>query len=131
MNEGAISGSRKRYGTIESHHLWLTYYSLPKGFHSYTIRASSWNLKVEKIGARLIYPDIKNPSKTMAQFFNNSSIVIHHGIGYSITEINRNKRSRDEDDGAESSGELSSIVESSPKRIQRLGGFMEDSEDPS
>ena len=132
MNKGAISGSRKGYGTIESHHLWLTYYSLLIGFHSYTIRVSSWNLEVEKIGARLIYrQDIENPSKTMAQCINNSSIVIHHDIADSIAEGNRNKRRHDEDDGAGPSGELYSIVESLPKRIQRLGGFMEDSEDPS
>ncbi|KAF3949781.1 hypothetical protein CMV_024385, partial [Castanea mollissima] len=42
-----------------------------------------------------------------------------------------NKRSSDEDDGAGPSGECCSIMEPPPKRIQRLGGFMEDSEDPS
>ena len=133
MNKGAISGSKKGYGTIESHHLGLTYHSLLLyGFHSCTIRVSSCNLEVEKIGARLIYQqDIENPSKTMAQCINNSSIVIHHDIDDSIAEGNRNKRSRDEDDGAGPSVELYSIVESLPKRIQRLGGFVGDSEDPS
>ena len=132
MYNDEIFGSMKKYDTIESHHLWLTYYSLLIGFHSYTIRVSSWNLEVEKIGARLIYrQDIENPSKTMAQCINNSSIVIHHDIADSIAEGNRNKRRHDEDDGAGPSGELYSIVESLPKRIQRLGGFMEDSEDPS
>ena len=132
MNKGAIFGSRKEYGAIESHHLWLTYYSLLNGFRSYMIRVSSQNLEVEKIGARLIYQqDIENPNKTMAQCMNNSSIVIHHDIDDSIAEGNGNKRSRDEDDGAGPSGELYYIVESLPKRIQRHGGFMEDSEDPS
>ena len=131
-NKGAISGSEKGYGTIASHHLWLTYYSLPYGFRLYKISVYSYNLEVEKMGARLIYrQDIENPSKTMAQCINNSSIVIHHDFDDSIAEGNGNKRSRDEDDGAGPSGELYSIVESLPKRIQRLGGFMRDSEDPS
>ncbi|KAK9987246.1 hypothetical protein SO802_032197, partial [Lithocarpus litseifolius] len=47
-------------------------------------------------------------------------------------EGSRNKQSRDEDDdGAGPSGECSSIVEPPPKRIQRLGGFVADSEDSS
>ena len=50
MNEGEISGSRKEYGIIESHHLWLTYSSYRNGFHPLMIRASSRNLEVEKIG---------------------------------------------------------------------------------
>ena len=50
MYREEISSSMKKYDTIESHHLWLTYYSYLNGFHPLTIRASSWNLKVEKIG---------------------------------------------------------------------------------
>ena len=124
MNGGEISNSRKEYGTIESHHLWLTYYSWDL-LHPLTIRASSRNLEVEKIGVRFIYKqDIENPSKTVAQCINNSSIVIHHDIDDSIAEGSGNKRSRDEDDGARPSGECHSIVEPPPKRIQRLGGFM-------
>ena len=85
---------------------------------------------MEKIGVRFIYvQDIENPSKTMAQCINNSSIVIHHDIDDSIAEGNGNKRSLDEDDGAGRSGECCSIVEPPPKRIQRRGGFMADSED--
>ncbi|KAM3690936.1 hypothetical protein ACB098_09G160900 [Castanea mollissima] len=96
------------------------------------IRASSWNLKVEKIGVRFIYlQDIKIPRKTMAQCINNNSIVVHHDIDDSIAEGSGNKRSRGEDDGVGPSGEHCSIVEPPPKRIQRLGGFMEDFEDPS
>ena len=132
MNEGEISGSRKENGTIESHHLWLTYYSYWNGFHPLMIRASSRNLEVKKIGVRFIYSqDIKNPSKTMAQCINNSSIIIHHDIADSIADGSGNKRSCDEDDGAGPSGECYSIVEPPPKRIRRFGGFMEDSEDPS
>ena len=68
----------------------------------------------------------------MAQCINNSSIVIHHDIDDSIAEGSRNKQSRDEDDdGARPSVECSSIVEPPPKRIQRLGGFVADSEDSS
>ena len=133
MNEGEISGSRKENGTIESHHLWLTYSSYRNGFHPLTIRASSWNLEVEKIGVRFIYgQDIENPSKTMAQCINNSSIIILHDIDNSIVEGSGNKQSCDEDDdGAGPSGECCSIVEPLPKRIQSLGGFMADSEDSS
>ncbi|XP_023923507.2 disease resistance-like protein CSA1 isoform X3 [Quercus suber] len=95
-------------------------------------RASSRHLKVEKIGVRFIYlQDIEIPSKTMVQCINNSSIVVHHDIDDSIAEGSGNKRSRDEDDGAVPSGECCFIVEPPPKGIQRLGGFMEDSEDPS
>ena len=129
-----ISGSMEKYDTIESHHLWLTYYSYSylNGFHPLTIRASSWNLQVEKIGVRFIFlQDIEIPSKTMAQCINNSSIEVHHDIDDSIAEGIGNKQSRDEDDGAGPSGECWSIVEPPPKRIQRPGGFMEDSEDPS
>ena len=128
---GEYSGSRKEYGTIESHHLWLTYSSYWNGFHPLTIRASSRNLEVEKIGVRFIYvQDIENPSKTMAQCINYSSIVIHHDIDDSIAEGSGNKQSHDEDDdGVGPSGECCSIVEPPPKRIQRLGGFMADSED--
>ena len=70
LSGGEYSGSRKEYGTIESHHLWLTYYSdnhlshpffsiwkgntfsqfYPNEIHQLTIRASSQNLEVEKIG---------------------------------------------------------------------------------
>ena len=132
MYREEISGSMKKYDTIESHHLWLTYYSYLNGFHPLTIRASSWNLKVEKIGVRFIYlQDIEIPNKTMAQCINNSSIVVHHNIDDSIAEGSGNKRSRNEDDGAGPSGECCCIVEPPPKRIQGLGGFMEDSEDPS
>ncbi|XP_030926110.1 disease resistance-like protein CSA1 [Quercus lobata] len=133
MNEGEISGSRKEYGTIESHHLWLTYSSYRNGFHPLMITASSQNLEVEKFGVRFIYgQDIENPSKTMAQCINNSSFVIHHDIDDSIAEGSANKQSHDEDDdGAGPSGECCSIVEPPPKRIQRLGGFMADSEDSS
>ena len=133
MNEGEISGSRKEYGTIESHHLWLTYSSYRNRFHPLTIKASSWNLEVEKIGVQFIYrQDIENPNKTMAQCINNSSFVIHHDIDDSIAEGSANKQSHDEDDdGAGTSGECCSIVEPPPKRIQRLGGFMADSEDSS
>ncbi|XP_075651922.1 uncharacterized protein LOC142622358 [Castanea sativa] len=132
MNEGEISGSRKEYGTIKSHHLWLTYYSYRNGFHPLTIRASSRNLEVEKIGVRFIYrQDIENPSKTLAQCINNSSIVIHHDIDDSIAEGSGNKRSHDEDDGAGPSEECCSILEPPSKRIQRLGGFIADSEDSS
>ena len=132
MNEGEISGSRKEYGTIESHHLWLTYYSYRNGFHPLTIRASSRDLEVEKIGVQFIYrQDIENPRKTMAQCINNN-IVIQYDIDDSIAEGSGNKRSRDEDnDVAGPSGECCSIVEPPPKRIQRLGGFMADSEDSS
>ena len=50
----------------------------------------------------------------------------------SSTEGSKNKQSHDEDDdGAGPSGECYSIVEPPPKRIQRLGGFMADSEDSS
>ncbi|XP_065623356.1 uncharacterized protein LOC112034916 isoform X2 [Quercus suber] len=127
-----IPGYVKKYDTIELHHLWLTYYSYLNGFHPLTIRASSRHLKVEKIGVRFIYlQDIEIPSKTMVQCINNSSIVVHHDIDDSIAEGSGNKRSRDEDDGAVPSGECCFIVEPPPKGIQRLGGFMEDSEDPS
>ena len=126
-----ISGSMEKYDTIEPHHLWLTYFSY-WGFHPLTIRASSSNLKVEKMGVRFrCLQDIEIPSKTMAQCINNSSIEVHHDIDDSIAEGIGNKQSRDEDDGAGPSGECCSIVEPPPKRIQRLGGFVEDSEDPS
>ena len=132
MYREEISSSMKKYDTIESHHLWLTYYSYLNGFHPLTIRASSWNLKVEKIGVWFIYlQDIEIPNKTMAQCINNSSIVVHHNIDDSIAEGSGNKQSRNEDDGAGPSGECCCIVEPPPKRIQGLGGFMEDSEDPS
>ena len=132
INNGEKSLSRKEYGTIESHHLWLIYYSYLNGFEPLTIRASSWNLKVEKIGVRFVYlQDIEIPSKTMAQCINNSSIVVHHDIDDSLAEGSGNKQSHDEVDGKGPSGECCSILEPPPKRIQRLGGFMEDSEDPS
>ena len=118
MYSDEIYGSMKKYDTIESHHLWLTYYSYLNEFHPLTIRASSWNLKVEKIGVRFVYQqDIEIPSKTMSHCINNSSIVVHHDIDDSIAEGSRNKRSRDEDDGAGPHGECCSIVEPPPKRI--------------
>ena len=132
MYRSEIHGYEKKYDTIELHHLWLTYYFYLNGFHPLTIRASSWDLKVEKIGVRFIFlQDIEIPSKTMAQCIDNRSIVVHHDIDDSIAEGNGNKRSLDEDDGAGRSGECCSIVEPPPKGIQRLGGFMEDSEGPS
>ena len=68
----------------------------------------------------------------MAQCINNSSFVIHHDIDDSIAEGSANKQSHDEDDdGTGPSGECCSILEPPPKRIQRLGGFMADSEDSS
>ena len=54
-----------------------------------------------------------------------------YDIDDSIAGGSGNKRSHDEDDGVEPSGECCSIVEPPPKRIQRLGGFMADSEDSS
>ena len=67
----------------------------------------------------------------MAQWINKSSIIIHHDIGDSIVEGSRNKLSGDEDDGAGPSGECYSIVEPPPMQIQRLGGFIANSEDSS
>ena len=67
----------------------------------------------------------------MAQWINKSSIIIHHDIDDSIVEGSRNKLSSDEDDGAGPSGECYSIVEPSPMQIQRLGGFIANSEDSS
>ena len=67
----------------------------------------------------------------MAQWINKSSIIIHHDIDDSIVEGSRNKLSGDEDDGAGPSGECYSIVEPPPMQIQRLGGFIANSEDSS
>ena len=67
----------------------------------------------------------------MAQWINKSSIIIHHDIDDSIVEGNRNKLSRDKDDGAAPSGECYSILKPQPKRIQRIGGFIAVFEDSS
>ncbi|XP_030971320.1 TMV resistance protein N-like isoform X2 [Quercus lobata] len=139
----------EKYGKVESHHLWLLYLSScylscyrdsgsdwnkacsqtdANGFYQLNIEISSWNLKVEKIGFSLL------SNKTMSQCINNSGIpfedlgVLHHDLDNSDC---KNKQSLDEDDRAGPSGEGYYHEKLQPKKIQRLGGFMTDSEDSS
>ena len=51
--------------------------------------------------------------------FNGDLGVLHHDLDNFATESTRNKRSRDEDDGAGPSGEGYSNKEPQPKRIER------------
>jgi hypothetical protein len=121
------------YGKIELHHLWLLYSSYPnfdpirkKILNSQLeIEISTRSLEVKKVGVRLVYEqDIEDHNLTMAQCNNNNMFngdlgVLHHDLDDLATESTRNKRSRDEDDGAGTSGEGYSNEEPQPKRIQR------------
>ena len=147
----------KNCGIIVSHHLWLLYLSNnyvsrymnsswgrifsqidANGFCQLKIKVESWSLKVEKIGACLVYEqDMEDPNQTMAQCSNNSRKlsedlgVLQHDLYVSAAESIRKKRNHDEGDGAEPSGECYNIEEPQPKRIQTLEGFLADFEGSS
>ena len=105
------SSFRTKYGKVRSHHLWLLYLS-PRYFNSQwgenirqidangsnkiAIRIStSNNLEVAKIVIHLVYK----------QHLYEDLVVIHHDINDSASKGTRNKRRRDEDDGAGPCGE--------------------------
>lgn len=90
------------------------------------------NTEVKKCGFRMVYKkDIEDLNQTMAQSSNTSIIpyedlgVLHHNSNNSMVvgEGNIAKRTRDDYDGAEPSGEGSSNDMPNPKRIERLPEF--------
>ena len=90
MKHRVYSGFRTNYGIIESHHLWLLYYSNytlndgrisseidANGFCQLKIKIDSQSFEVKKIGVRLVYrQDIEDPYQAMAHCINNSSMLL-------------------------------------------------------
>ena len=85
--------------------------------------------KVESIhgGKRDSYQDIEDPNQTMTQLSINSRTLyedmgdLRHNLCDSATEGCRNKRRRDEEDGAGPSGEAYSNNEPHPKTWRMYG----------
>ena len=90
MKHRVYSGFRTNYGIIESHLLWLLYYSNytlndgrisseidANGFCQLKIKIDSQSFEVKKIGVRLVYrQDIEDPYQAMAHCINNSSMLL-------------------------------------------------------
>ena len=89
MKRRVYSGFRTNYGIIESHHLWVLYYSNytndgrisseidANGFCQLKIKIDSQSFEMKKIGVRLVYrQDNEDPYQTMAQCINNSSMLL-------------------------------------------------------
>ena len=90
MKHQVYSGFRTNYGIIESHLLWLLYYSNytlndgrisseidANGFCQLKIKIDSQSFEVKKIGVRLVYrQDIEDPYQTKALCINNSSMLL-------------------------------------------------------
>ncbi|XP_030926111.1 disease resistance-like protein DSC1 isoform X1 [Quercus lobata] len=90
MKHRVYFGFRTNYGIIESHHLWLLYYSNytlndgrisseidANGFCQLNIKIDSQSFEVKKIGVRLVYrQDTEDPYQTKALCINNSSMLL-------------------------------------------------------
>ena len=90
MKHCVYSGFRTNYGIIESHHLWLLYYSNytlndgrisseidANGFCQLKIKIDSQSFEGKKIGVHLVYwQDIEDPYQTKALCINNNSMFL-------------------------------------------------------
>ena len=139
---------------VLSDHLWLLY--LPPSFFKcdangfaqigikFDTRGPGLELKklleVKTLGFRMVYKkDIEDLNRIMAQCSNNNITpydgidVLHHNFDNStvVAEGNKIKRSRDDYNGAEPSGEGSSNDVPDAKRIERLPEFKDCDEEQS